>query len=131
MGGIKVKLITGRTIEQGTNLENKLSEEYFNAVAVCELSEGDMKRLGISEGEEARVKVKTDYGEVVVKAKKGDGNPDGIVFIPMGPWANAVIGGDTHGVGMPQYKGVDAEVEKTDEKVLSIKELMQKYIGGE
>ncbi|MDF2957928.1 MAG: Formylmethanofuran dehydrogenase subunit D [Candidatus Alkanophagales archaeon MCA70_species_1] len=120
---VRVKLITGRTIEQGQNLENKLSEEYQKAVAVCELNEDDMKEIGVSEGE--NVKVKTQFGEIVVVAKKASANPKGIAFIPMGPWANAVIGGDTHGVGMPQFKGIDAEVEKTSEKVLPVKELMK------
>lgn len=120
---VRVKLITGRTIEQGQNLENKLSEEYQKAVAVCELNEDDMKEIGVSEGE--NVKVKTQFGEIVVVAKKASANPKGIAFIPMGPWANAVIGGDTHGVGMPQFKGIDAEVKKTSEKVLPVKELMK------
>ncbi|MHC1579059.1 MAG: molybdopterin dinucleotide binding domain-containing protein [Candidatus Alkanophagales archaeon] len=120
---VRVKLITGRTIEQGQNLENKLSEEYQRAVAVCELSEDDMREIGVSEGE--NVKVKTQFGEVVVVAKKAGGSPKGVAFIPMGPWANAVIGGDTGGVGMPQFKGIEAEVEKTDERVLSVRELMR------
>lgn len=122
----KVKLITGRTIRQGENLENKLSDDYFNAVAICELSEGDMNKLNVVEDE--KVKIKTNYGEVVVKAKKEKGNPDGIAFIPMGPWANAVLSGDTGGVGMPQYKGIDAEIEKTEEEVIPVKELMRKYM---
>jgi formylmethanofuran dehydrogenase subunit D len=125
MEKVKVKLITGRTIDQGVNLENKMSEDYFNAVAICELSEGDMKKLDVAVDE--KVKVKTGCGEVVVKAKKGDGNPDGLAFIPMGPWANAVVSGDTHGVGMPQYKGIDAEIAMTEEEVLGIKELMAKW----
>ncbi|MDF2955257.1 molybdopterin dinucleotide binding domain-containing protein [Candidatus Alkanophaga liquidiphilum] len=120
---VRVKLITGRTIEQGQNLENKLSEEYQKVVAVCELSEDDMKAVGVSEGN--NVKVKTQFGEVVVVAKKADGNPQGIAFIPMGPWANAVVGGDTGGVGMPQFKGIDAEIERTSENVPSVRELLK------
>ncbi len=123
--GAKVKLISGRTVAQGQNLDNKLSDEYFNAVALCELSTEDMEKIGASPGD--NVKVRTKYGEVVVKAKQGAGYPEGIVFIPMGPWANAVTSGDTRGAGMPQFKGIDAEIEKTDEPVLNIKELMMRY----
>jgi formylmethanofuran dehydrogenase subunit D len=54
---------------------------------------------------------------------------EGIAFMPMGPWANALVSGDTHGAGMPSYKGIDAEIEKTGEKVLHVKELMQTYMG--
>jgi len=124
--GVKVKLISGRTVAQGQNLDNKLSDEYFNAVAFCELNAGDMAKIGVSPGE--NVKVSTKYGEVVVKAKQGAGNPEGIAFIPMGPWANAVVSGDTKGAGMPQYKGIDAEIEKTEEQVLQIRELMRQYM---
>jgi len=120
-----VRLISGRTIAQGENLENKMSEEYFNAVAVCEMNEGDMERVGVSHDE--NVKVKTKYGEVVVKAKKGKGYPEGIAFIPMGPWANAVVSADTKGAGMPYFKDLYAEIEKTGEEVLRITDLMRKY----
>ena len=124
---MNAKLISGRTTAQGQNLDNKLSEEYVKAVAICELSKNDMDKIGVSDDE--HVKVRTSYGEVVVKAKKGEGNPEGIAFIPMGPWANAVVSGDTHGAGMPQYKGIDAAIEKTEAEVLSVKELMQRYMG--
>ena len=124
---MNAKLISGRTTAQGQNLDNKLSEEYLKAVAICELSKNDMEKIGVSNDE--HVEVRTSYGEVVVKAKKGEGNPDGIAFIPMGPWVNAVVSGDTHGAGMPQYKGIDAAIEKTEAEVLSVKELMQRYVG--
>lgn len=127
MERMNARLISGRTIAQGQNLDNKLSEEYFNAVAICEMSEKDMEKIGVSADE--HVEVRTSYGEVVVKAKKGGGNPEGIAFIPMGPWANAVVSGDTHGAGMPQYKGIDAEIGKSEEEVLPVKELMQRYMG--
>ena len=70
-----------------------------------------------------RVKVKTDFGEVVVFARVGD-VPEGVVFIPMGPYANRVISDDTDGTGMPRFKGVRGVIEKTDESVKSIKELL-------
>lgn len=125
--GTKVILISGRTIVQGQNLDNKLSEEYFDEVATCEMNKEDMEKLSVAADES--VKVKTRFGEVVVKAKEDGGTPEGIVFIPMGPWANAVVSGDTHGAGMPTYKGIDAEIEKTSDKVLPVKELMQVYMG--
>ncbi len=125
MDGIKAILISGRTIDQGSNLENKMSGEYFNAVAICEMNEKDMEKIGISPDE--NVKVKTDYGEVIVKAKKGKGYPEGIAFIPMGPWANAVVSSNTKGAGMPSYKGLDAEIEETEEEVLHITDLFRKY----
>ena len=125
--GTKVNLISGRTIVQGQNLDNKLSEAYFNEVATCELNGSDMEKLGVAADE--RVKVKTNFGEVVVKAKEKAGTPEGVIFIPMGPWANALVSGDTHGAGMPSFKGIDAEIEPTEEEVLHVKELMKTYMG--
>jgi len=124
--GTKVNLISGRTIVQGQNLDSKLSEAYFNEVATCELNGSDMEKLGVAADE--RVKVKTNYGEVVVKAKEKAGTPEGVIFIPMGPWANALVSGDTHGAGMPSYKGIDAEIEPTEEEVLQVKALMKTYM---
>ena len=125
--GTKVKLISGRTTVQGQNLDSKLSEEYFNEVAVCELNTADMEKIGVAADEP--IKVTTDFGEVIVKAKEYAGIPAGLIFIPMGPWANALVSGNTHGAGMPSFKGVDATIEKTGEEVLHVKELMQTYKG--
>ncbi|KAF5432606.1 formylmethanofuran dehydrogenase subunit D [Candidatus Methanophagaceae archaeon] len=103
-----------------------MSEEYFEEVARCDLNKADMEKLGV--GADESVKVRTSFGEVVVKAKEVAGTPEGIAFIPMGPWANALVSGDTHGAGMPSYKGIDAEIEKTGDKILHVKELMQTYM---
>jgi formylmethanofuran dehydrogenase subunit D len=124
---MNVRLISGRTVVQGQNLDNKLSEKYRDEVAVCNLNGNDMEKLGVAKDD--TVKVTTQYGTVIVKVKQDDGNPEGMVFIPMGPWCNAVISGDTHGAGMPSFKGVDATVEKTAEAVLQVKELMRTYMG--
>ncbi|MGB7000590.1 MAG: molybdopterin dinucleotide binding domain-containing protein [Halobacteriota archaeon] len=125
--GTKVNLISGRTTVQGRNLDSKMSEEYFEEVARCDLNKADMDKLGVAADES--VKVKTSHGEVIVKAKEDAGTPEGLAFMPMGPWANALVSGDTHGAGMPSYKGIDAEIEKSGEKVLHVKELMQTYMG--
>ncbi|MCE8423766.1 MAG: tRNA CCA-pyrophosphorylase, partial [Candidatus Methanoperedens sp.] len=115
-------LITGRTINQGATIENKTSSDYQGATALCELNSKDIGILGIKP--ESRISVKTDHGEVVVKIKENNGNPDGMAFIPMGPWANAVVDPDTKGCGMPGFKGIKAQIKPTDNKVLSMKELI-------
>jgi formylmethanofuran dehydrogenase subunit D len=123
---IKANLISGRTADQGAHLEAKMHKGYFNACTYCELNSADLERLGASEGDS--LKVTTEFGEVVVFAKANEGNPEGLAFIPMGPWANAVLNPDTHGCGMPGFKGVPAEIEVTNDKPLDIKSLMKKYM---
>jgi formylmethanofuran dehydrogenase subunit D len=122
---IDVNIITGRTIDQGANIENKLSEDYFQSCARCEVGAEDLKALGVPEG--SNVKVSTDFGSVVIPVFLSEGNPKGIAFIPMGPWANAVVNPDTHGCGMPGFKGVPATLEPTDEKPLDLKKLINSY----
>ncbi len=121
---LKATLITGRTINQGANLENKTSSDYLEATAFCELNPKNAALLGTPG---CNVRVKTGFGDVVVKLKENSGNPDGIAFIPMGPWANAVVDPDTKGCGMPGFKGVPAEIEATDDKILLMKELIARY----
>lgn len=122
MGKINAKLISGRTLNQGATLENKMSKEFVDATAICEMNENNLKAVGISEGD--NVEVKTEFGSAIVNVKVNEGNPDHIVFVPMGPWANSIIGSAGGGVGMPIYKGVDCEVSSTDKNVLNAKELM-------
>jgi formylmethanofuran dehydrogenase subunit D len=122
MRKIDVKLISGRSIEQGIQIGNKMSSEYFDVAAVCELNEKDMSKLGIKD--EAHVMIKSKFGEVVVRARTDNRNPPGIAFVPLGPWANAVIDPSTGGCGTPQFKGVDVEVTLTFDSVLPIKKLV-------
>ncbi|MCZ7372720.1 MAG: tRNA CCA-pyrophosphorylase [Candidatus Methanoperedens sp.] len=121
---LKVTLITGRTINQGVNLENKTSSDYLDATAYCELNS---KGIGLLGKPGSNIRVRTKYGDVVVKLKENNGNPDDIAFIPMGPWANAVVDPDTKGCGMPGFKGIPAEIEATNDKILLMKELIARY----
>lgn len=127
MGAINMKLNTGRTMDQGCTLECKMTQEYFDAAAFCEMNPEDMQSLSVNEGD--NVKVTTAFGEVVVVAKPDEGCPQGMAFIPMGPWSNAVVNPDTMGCGMPGYKNTDVEVSATDDSVPQIKELMGRYRG--
>ena len=121
---LKVTLITGRTINQGATIENKTSSDYMEATAYCELNS---KEAGLLGKPGINVRVKTPHGDVVVKLKENNGNPDGIAFIPMGPWANAVVDPDTKGCGMPGFKGIPAEIETTGDRILLMKELIARY----
>ena len=114
-------MISGRTLAQGAGCEGKMSPDFFKAVAICHLSEKDFKSLGLSEGR--NVLLKNEFGQVVLTAKADDGLPDSMVFIPMGPWANAIVGKETGGCGTPHFKGLEVEVSATNSPVLNIREL--------
>ncbi|MBC7114335.1 MAG: formylmethanofuran dehydrogenase subunit [Archaeoglobi archaeon] len=125
----KVFLITGRTIEQGVSLESKTLESYFESTCVCEMNQELMKELGVREGDS--VKVRSEFGEAVVRVKRNDGNPPDVIFIPMGLWANLVIDPRTCGTGMPGYKAIEVTVERTEERPKSMMEILAEYGGGE
>jgi formylmethanofuran dehydrogenase subunit D len=123
---LKVTLLTGRTIEQGVGKEQgKTSKEYVDSVSVCYVDEKDLKKLGIKEN--TSVLVSTEYGSVVVKAlKSSTGAHAGVIFIPYGLWANAIVNPETHSIGMPSLKGIPAEIEPSpDRPVLSLEELLK------
>ncbi|PCN50617.1 formylmethanofuran dehydrogenase subunit B [Candidatus Geothermarchaeota archaeon ex4572_27] len=123
MDPITVTLITGRTMDQGRAMEEgKFLAGYVDKCAVIELDPDDLSKLGVQPG--SNVKVRTDYGEVVVKAVASPSPHPGVAFIPMGPWANAVVNPNTYGSGMPTLKGVKALVEPTTEPVKQLPELL-------
>ena len=118
-------LLTGRTIYQGVGKEQgKLSDEYLNSVAICEMDPEDMSRMTIMEN--SNVRVTTPSGSVVVKAVKSLRAPHPrTVFMPYGPWASLIMASETHGTGMPSLKGVPATIEVAlKEKILTVRELL-------
>lgn len=124
---LNVVLLTGRTIEQGVGKElGKSTKEYVESVSVCYMDPEDMKKLGIKDG--ANVQVSTAFGSVVFKAKKSLRAPHpGVIYIPYGPWANVVVDPETHGIGMPSFKGIPATVEPAlDKPVLGLEELLKR-----
>jgi formylmethanofuran dehydrogenase subunit D len=124
-GGFEVKaiMISGRTLAQGAACESKMSPEFFRATSVCSVSEEDYESIGLSNGK--NVLISNDFGRATLTANKDPGLPKGLVFIPMGPWANALIGPETGGCGTPHFKGVEVNIEATDAPVLEIRELFR------
>ncbi len=102
-------LITGRTAEQGNALHRgKDSDQYRRATGFVVMNRSDRERLGMAEGQ--AVQVRTAFGEAELELREGD-LPPGMVFVPMGPAANALIAAETQGTGMPDSKGLEAVVE--------------------
>ncbi len=128
--GVEVVLFSGRTLKQGQGLETgKLGEDYFNAVNYCELDSTTMEVLGVSEGDP--VEIETIHGSVVVYARLGRDAEPGKAFIPVGPYANAVVGDDTCETGTPDFKGLRAKVfDARGQRVLSVKELLTEILEG-
>jgi formylmethanofuran dehydrogenase subunit D len=106
-------LIPGRTSDQGCGIsEGKFQEKYQTEINTLQVSPGDMERLGLAKGD--RVRLTTDLGqqvEVAITPAKKDELPDGLLFIAYGDISSRLMGGDTHGSGMPTSKGIDVRLE--------------------
>lgn len=129
---IKVTLLTGRTIDQGTSKEyGKLSNKYKESVAICEVDPDDMKELAIKE--DSNVRISTEHGSVIVRAKDSKRGPHPkVVYMPYGFWANLLIDSITDGTGMPTFKGITAQVEPAPNSiVLDLTELLKLTFGKE
>lgn len=107
-------LIPGRTSDQGCGIsEGKFQEKYQKEINSLQVAPGDMARLGLAEGD--MVRLTGEEGQVVevaVTAAKKDELPEGLLFIAYGDISSRLMGGDTHGSGMPTSKGMDVRLEK-------------------
>lgn len=127
---LRVTLLTGRTIEQGVGKEaGKGTKEYFDSTTMCYMDAGDMKRLGVRNN--TNILVSTPNGSVVLRAVRYPrGAMPGLIYIPYGPWANAICSDETSSIGTPSFKGTPAEVEPAPDKpVLTMEELLRSEFG--
>jgi formylmethanofuran dehydrogenase subunit D len=129
MAKIQVLLLTGRTIYQGVGKESgKLSEEYMKNVAICELDSNDFQQLGLKQDDS--IQVTTQFGSVVLWAVESLRSPHpGIIFMPYSLYANLIMGTETHGTGMPSFKGIPAEIEPSMENPTKLRALLKKHFG--
>jgi formylmethanofuran dehydrogenase subunit D len=107
-------LIPGRTSHQGTTLnEGKFTPGYVEETSTLFMCPDDMARLGLKNGE--RVRLRAEQGrtiEIACQGAKAGELPPGLLFLPYGDLSSRLMGGDTHGTGMPNSKGLDVELER-------------------
>lgn len=122
----EVMLNTGSTIDEGRLAKggNKLSQDYRDECAVCQISFEDFIKLG----KPSRVKVtsKDTKYEICVNAIPKDSVMPGQVFMPRSIWANVVVDPETQSTGSPLYKGSVVQIEPTDEEVLTAEDIFKK-----
>ncbi|KAF5086918.1 molybdopterin dinucleotide binding domain protein [anaerobic digester metagenome] len=124
---MKIRINTGRTVVQGSHVDRKNSSEYYREASTIRLNPVDMMEMGVDDGE--RVMVTVTDGSVVLRAVSDETIKRGTGFLPLGPYANYLVGGTTHSTGMPDFKEAEGEIEGTADKIPSVGELMRK-LGG-
>ncbi|MEK6239739.1 MAG: hypothetical protein N2C14_33885 [Planctomycetales bacterium] len=106
-------LIPGRTSRQGCGIsEGKFKDNYQDETHLLQVAPEDMQRLGLEKGDRVRLTNEAGQVEVPVVAAKKDELPEGMLFIAYGDLSCRLMGGDTHGTGMPTSKGLDVCMEK-------------------
>ena len=123
---LEVMLNTGTDIYQGACKKrgSTLKDEYRKVAGIAYMDPKDMAKLGVANWDS--VTVKTNWGEVVVYAAHSRDAPhESMIFIPKGPWANVVVSPETYCCCDPTYKGIMCTVEKSDEEVLLMADLMR------
>lgn len=106
-------LIPGRTARQGTTLnEGKLTPGYVEETSTLLMCPDDMTRLGLKNGDHVRLRSEQGQVELPCQGAKASELPRGLLFLPYGDLSSRLMGGDTHGTGMPNSKGIDVELEK-------------------
>ena len=105
-------LIPGRTSKQGVGIsEGKFGDAYQSEITTLLVAPEDMERLSLQAGN--RVRLTSEHGqvEVAIRPAKSGELPSGLLFIAYGDISSRLMGGDTHGSGMPTSKGLDVQLE--------------------
>jgi formylmethanofuran dehydrogenase subunit D len=128
---IEFLLNTGSTIEEGRLAKggSKLTEDYTQECAVCEMNPEDFLSLGSPQ----RVLISTidRKHNVAVYAFATESVEPGQIFMPRAIWANVVVDPETFSTGSPLYKGSPVWVQPTLEEVLDAGDLVLKlYVRG-
>jgi formylmethanofuran dehydrogenase subunit D len=120
-------LNTGRTIKQGSYVERKNSTAYHQEASALHMHPVDMMDLEIEEG--SHVRVENDYGFVVMRVRPALWVSRGEIFVCLGPYANHLVSPETHGTGMPDFKGTIVHITPTTEPVVTVTALMEQCGG--
>ena len=105
-------LIPGRTSEQGCGIsEGKSNSKYQTEITTLRIAPEDLAALGVAAGDQVRLRSEFGEASVQVSEAKKDELPPGVFFIAYGDASSRLMGGDTHGSGMPTSKGIDVSVE--------------------
>lgn len=124
---MKVMINTGTSVIQAfyEKKGSTLKDEYRQSAAVAFMDSKDMEKMSLKPRD--KIMVKSQWGEVALYVDRSyDAPHEGMIFIPRGPWANVVISPETYCCNVPTYKGIPAEITKTDEEVLLVSQLMNK-----
>ncbi|HII07310.1 MAG TPA: formylmethanofuran dehydrogenase [Methanotrichaceae archaeon] len=126
-GAKEVTVVTYRGIFQ--EVEEALgmySDGYRDQSAIVSLDGGDIKELGVEDGQP--VILETGSGKVVVAAKLSEDPHPGLAFMPSSPWSAQLVSGEVEESGFLDLKSFMAKVSLSPAKeaVTSIEEIAER-----
>lgn len=120
-------IVTYHDIYQKIIMEKEpFGAQYQERSAIVQMAAGDMKALRIENG--FRVKLRNDFGMVVVRAKSDPGCQPGFGFMPVGQYSNHLTNYDPEKSKLPNFKLIKVEVEPTEEGITPLSDLLSSSI---
>jgi formylmethanofuran dehydrogenase subunit D len=97
-------LVPGRTTDQGCGIsEGKFQDKYQKEIRALQVAPGDMTRLGLSDGDRARLTAEEGQTvEVCIVSARKDELPEGLLFIAYGDISSRLM------VGVPACRPAKA-----------------------
>jgi len=104
-------LIAGRTSDQGCGIsEGKEGDKYQRETSTLRVAPEDMESRALDPGDRVRLTSEDGSADVAVEPARAGELPPGLLFIAYGDASSRLMGGDTHGSGMPTSKGIDVSL---------------------
>ncbi|MFW9972914.1 MAG: molybdopterin dinucleotide binding domain-containing protein [Candidatus Odinarchaeota archaeon] len=96
------------------SLKEKLGIGFINPT--------DSKELNLKSG--LNIRLKNNFGSVVLKPKEDEDVPVGTIIIPVSIWANQITRIENN---EPIYKNIRVNVEVTSDSVLGINDILSRF----
>lgn len=120
-------IVTYRDIYQRIIAEKEpFGAQYQERSAIVQMATQDMKALRIENG--SRVKLRNDFGVVVVRAKLDPSCQPGFGLMPVGQYSNRLTNYDPKKSRLPNFKLIEVEVEQTEEGITPLPDLLSSSI---
>jgi len=113
-GQVSLVIITYRDIFQwAAKQKGEADDSYKKRSAQVQLSESDLKTLGIDDG--AMIRLNNAAGSVVVNARLSSDCPQGIGYMPASCYSNELTSYDPSIAQLPNFKRIQVVAEPADE----------------
>ena len=110
-------LVIGRTAKQGVGANvGKDSAAFREATSYVEISVGDAALSGLRDGQPVRLISPFGCAELTCRIRPDEELQPGLGFMPYGPLSSQLMGGETHGTGMPDSKLIPVQIQPADKK---------------